>query len=201
MENIFDMPILEQMYYFRREDIDQTIYENNEEIRKIELNVCDLAEDLLNYFKTITSDEEKTNVFQEKLQKYEFALSDEVEFWGKAYYMLGLNDMNKMKKELKVCSKDINKDTFLNHTKDELDEYLQQKLDLNSETYKAYKEKIKMIAEKYPRVLKVHEDSTPIVLNQEEMTQLMELKKLDVRVRAEEVKVYFKAGINEILNF
>ena len=29
----------------------------------------------------------------------------------------------------------------------------------------------------------------------------MELKELDARVRAEEVKVYFKMGINEILNF
>ena len=58
-----------------------------------------------------------------------------------------------------------------------------------------------MIAEKYPRVLEVHEDSTPIVLNQEEMIQLMELKELDTQVRAEEVKVFFKAGINEILNF
>ena len=59
----------------------------------------------------------------------------------------------------------------------------------------------KVIAEKYPRVLKVHEDSTPIVLTEEEMVQLMELKELDARVRAEEVKVYFKMGINEILNF
>ena len=36
MENIFEMPILEQMYYFRREDIEQTIYEKESEIRNIE---------------------------------------------------------------------------------------------------------------------------------------------------------------------
>lgn len=201
MENIFEMPILEQMYYFRKEDIEQTIYESNEEIRAIEGNVCDLAEDLLNYFKTITSDEEALKVFQKKLQEYELTFSNEVDFWSKAYYMLGLNDMNKMKKELKECSRDVTKDTFLNYTEAELNEYLQDKIDLNSEVYKKYKAKVRMIAEKYPRVLEVHEDSTPIVLNQEEMTQLMELKELDARVRAEEVKTFFKAGINEILNF
>lgn len=201
MENIFEMPILEQMYYFRKEDIEQTIYESNEEIRTIEGNVCDLAEDLLNYFKTITSDEEALKVFQKKIQEYELTLSNEVDFWSKAYYMLGLNDMNKMKKELKECSRDVNKNTFLNYTEAELNEYLQDKIDLNSEAYKKYKAKVRMIAEKYPRVLEVHEDSTPIVLNQEEMTQLMELKELDARVRAEEVKTFFKAGINEILNF
>lgn len=31
------------------------------------------------------------------------------------------------------------------------------------------------------------------------MIQLMELKKIDEKVRADEVKVYFKMGINEFL--
>ena len=110
--------------------------------------------------------------------------------------------MNKLKLELKKGVKAFDgSSTFLDYTDAELDEYLQKKIDFNTETYKKYKQKVRMIAEKYPRVLQVHEDSTPIVLNQEEMIQLMELKELDARVRAEEVKVYFKMGINEILNF
>lgn len=39
------------------------------------------------------------------------------------------------------------------------------------------KHKLQVIAEKYPRELKVYDDYKYIVLNQEEMIQLMELKK------------------------
>ena len=91
--------------------------------------------------------------------------------------------------------------TFLDCSDSELDEYIQSKINLNSDTHKKYKEKYNEIAEKYPNVLNVYEDSTPIVLNIEEMKKLMELKELDTKVRAEEIKVCFKAGMNEILNF
>ena len=110
--------------------------------------------------------------------------------------------MYKLKCELKNENSDIKKGkTFLDYIDGELDEYMQESLIYKTKNYQAYKDKLKVIAEKYPRVLKVHEDSTPIVLTEEEMIQLIELKELDARVRAEEVKVYFKMGINEILNF
>ena len=35
MEKIFDKPILEQMYLFRKEDFEQTTYDNNKEIQEI----------------------------------------------------------------------------------------------------------------------------------------------------------------------
>ena len=41
----------------------------------------------------------------------------------------------------------------------------------------------------------------PVILIQEEMNALIELKELDAQIRAEEIKVFFKARINEILNF
>ena len=136
------------------------------------------------------------------IQDYDLEFSGEVDFWSKAYYKLGMNDMYKLKCELKNENSDIKKGkTFLDYIDGELDEYMQENLIYKTKTYQSYKDKLKVIAEKYPRVLKVHEDSTPIVLNKEEMVQLMELKELDARVRAEEVKVYFKMGINEILNF
>ena len=77
----------------------------------------------------------------------------------------------------------------------------QSKINYNTEIYKEYKSKCRELEEKYPRVLKVYEDSTPIVLNQEEMIKLMEIKELDIKVGYEEAKACFKAGINEILNF
>lgn len=202
MENIFDMPILEQMFYFRKEDIDQTIYEKESEIRDIEDKVYEYNEKLIAVLKEVIPNKEDFEKVEKMIQDYDLEFSGEVDFWSKAYYKLGINDMYKLKCELKNENSDIKKGkTFLDYIDGELDEYMQENLIYKTKNYQAYKDKLKIIAEKYPRVLKVHEDSTPIVLTKEEMVQLMELKELDARVRAEEVKVYFKMGINEILNF
>lgn len=202
MENIFDMPILEQMFYFRKEDIDQTIYENESEIRDIEDKVYEYNEKLIAVLKEVIPNKKDFEKVEEMIQNYDLEFSGEVDFWSKAYYKLGMNDMYKLKCELKNENSDIKKGkTFLDYIDGELNEYMQENLIYKTKSYQSYKDKLKVIAEKYPRVLKVHEDFTPIVLTEEEMVQLMELKELDARVRAEEVKVYFKMGINEILNF
>ena len=202
MENIFDMPILEQMFYFRKEDIEQTIFEKESEIRDIEDKVYEYNEKLIAVLKEVIPNKEDFEKVEKMIQDYDLEFSGEVDFWSKAYYKLGMNDMYKLKCELKNENSDIKKGkTFLDYIDGELDEYMQESLIYKTKNYQAYKDKLKVIAEKYPRVLKVHEDSTPIVLTEEEMVQLMELKELDARVRAEEVKVYFKMGINEILNF
>ncbi len=202
MENILNIPVLEQMYSYRKEYIEQSIYEKDEEIRKIEENIYTHNQELITLLQEFIPNEKQLEMIGKKLQEYELELSKDVDFWSKAYYKLGMNDIYKLKCELKNENIDIKKgDTFLDYVHGELDEYMQDKLIYKTENYQAYKEKLKVIAEKYPRVLKVYEDSTPIVLNQEEMIQLMELKKIDEKVRADEVKVYFKMGINEFLNF
>lgn len=202
MENIFEMPILEQMYYFRREDIEQTIYEKESEIRNIEDKIFKYNAKLIEVLEEVIPNKKDFEKIKEMIQNYDLKFSEEVDFWSKAYYKLGMNDMFKLKCELKNENPEIKKEkTFLDYVDGELEEYMQEKLLYKTENYQAYKDKLKVIAEKYPRVLKVHEDSTPIVLNEEEMIQLMELKELDAKVRAEEVKAYFKMGIKEVLNF
>lgn len=202
MENIFEMPILEQMYYFRREDIEQTIYEKESEIRNIEDKIFKYNAKLIEVLEEVIPNKKDFEKIKEMIQNYDLKFSEEVDFWSKAYYKLGMNDMFKLKCELKNENPEIKKEkTFLDYVDGELEEYMQEKLLYKTENYQAYKDKLKVITEKYPRVLKVHEDSTPIVLNEEEMIQLMELKELDAKVRAEEVKTYFKMGIKEVLNF
>lgn len=202
MENIFEMPILEQMYYFRREDIEQTIYEKESEIRNIEDKIFKYNAKLIEVLEEVIPNKKDFEKIKEMIQNYDLKFSEEVDFWSKAYYKLGMNDMFKLKCELRNENPEIKKEkTFLDYVDGELEEYMQEKLLYKTENYQAYKDKLKVIAEKYPRVLKVHEDSTPIVLNEEEMIQLMELKELDAKVRAEEVKAYFKMGIKEVLNF
>ena len=201
-KNILEMPILEQMYHFRKEDIEQTIYDSDKEIQKIEEKAVDLNDELLKMLEEVIPKKEDFEKIKEKLQKYDLAIGDEIYFWSKTYYKLGINDMYKLKKELNIDTKIVKKgDTFLDYTESELDEYIQGKINFNSENYKAYREKCRELEKDYPKALKVFEDSVPIVLNKKEMEKLMELKKLDEMIRAEEIKVCFKLGINEILNF
>ena len=203
MEELFNKPIIDQMYWFRKEDFEQYIYDKNKEIQEIEGKVCDNAEALLQFFNGLIQDEKLQEKFKELLQNYELSFSDEVDFWSLKYYKLGMNDMHKLKREFNPNNNETiaKGETFLDYMDGELDEYLQDKIGYDTPTYKAYKAKNREINEKYPRVIEVFEDSTPILLNQEEMNALMELKELDAKVRAEEVKVFFKAGINEVLNF
>ena len=50
MEELFNKPILDQMYWFRKEDFEQYIYDKNKEIQEIEGKICDNAEELLQFF-------------------------------------------------------------------------------------------------------------------------------------------------------
>ena len=202
MEDIFDKPILDQLFEFRKEEFEQAIYDKQDEIKKIEGEVCDIGDEFMAFLKKVIPNDKDYQKAFDFIRKYELSFGKEIEFWARNYYKLGINDMNKLKYELKSDNKNITKGkTFLDYTDAELDEYIQKHIDFNSETYKKYKEKCRELEEKYPRALEVFEDSTPIVLNEEEMKHLMELKEIDMELRSEETKVCFKLGISEILNF
>lgn len=109
-DNILDMPILEQMYYYRREDIEQAIYEKDSEIRKIEDQAYTYNEELIALLKASIPDKEVFEKIEKKIQNYELEFSKEVDFWSKAYYKLGMCDMYKLNFELKNENLDTNKD-------------------------------------------------------------------------------------------
>ena len=85
MEELFNKPILDQMYWFRKEDFEQYIYDKNKEI---EGKICDNAEELLQFFNGLIQDEKLQEKFKKLLQNYELSFSDEVDFWSLKYYKL-----------------------------------------------------------------------------------------------------------------
>jgi len=141
MENIFEMPILEQMYYFRREDIEQTIYEKESEIRNIEDKIFKYNAKLIEVLEEVIPNKKDFEKIKEMIQNYDLKFSEEVDFWSKAYYKLGMNDMFKLKCELKNENPEIKKEkTFLDYVDGELEEYMQEKLLYKTENYQAYKD-------------------------------------------------------------
>lgn len=202
MESIFNKPILDQMYEFRMEDFEQEIYKKNDEIREIEGKICELGDKFLEILKKALPNEEEYQKALELMREYELSFGSEMSFWSKQYYKLGMNDMYKLRRELKQGIKafEDNNSTFLDYADADLMEYIQDKLDLKSEKYRKFSKMYEEIHQKYPRVIEVFEDSTPIVLTEEEMKAFMQLREQDTILRDDEDKLCFKLGIKEILN-
>lgn len=203
MKDIFERPILEQLYEFRKEDFDQNLYDNNEEIRQIEGKVTEIGEELTEIYKNAINDETKYKKMLEKFREYELAYGKELAFWNREHYKWGLNDMNKLKNEIKFgTSKSMAEDkTFIDFCPSDLDDYIQHKTDFTTEEYKNLRAKYKKISQEYPNVISVMEDLKTINLTEEEMKGLIELRKVELAMRTLEVKLCFKLGMNEILNF
>ena len=91
MEDIFNKPILEQMYAFRMEDFEQSIYKKNDEIREIEGKICELGDQFLEILKKALPNEEEYQKAMDLLRDYELAFGSEMAFWSKQYYKPFLN--------------------------------------------------------------------------------------------------------------
>ena len=74
------------------------------------------------------------------LREFELSFGAEVAFWSKQYYKLGMNDMYKLRGELRkgVKAFEDTNSTFLDYTDADLTEYIQEKLDFKSEKYRKF---------------------------------------------------------------
>ncbi|MBQ9298825.1 MAG: hypothetical protein IJ223_07395 [Clostridia bacterium] len=100
MEDLLNKPILDQLYEFRKEEFEQSIYESNDEIREIEDKVCELAEDLITAIKESIPNEKDLKKAENIFRKYELECGHEIEFWSKEYFKLGMIDRKKLEQEL-----------------------------------------------------------------------------------------------------
>ena len=57
MKEIFNKPVLDQLYSFRKEEFEQNLYNEDEQIKKLELEITDLSEGFVNHLKAIITDE------------------------------------------------------------------------------------------------------------------------------------------------
>lgn len=207
MKDLFKLPILDQMYEFRKEDFEQNIYENNQEIREIENRHCELADDLIQLIKQIVKDDNKSDIIIKKFEKFELDSLDMHEFWNKTYFKLGMIERDEIKKEFmkqELKNAEKNTDTFLNFPLNCLSEYIEsqkKKYTLETAEYKELMKKYREISTKYPNVISVFEDLEPIVLSKDEIKALIELREIDITIGSMEKDLCFKLGMKEVINF
>lgn len=205
MEELFNKPILDQMYDFRKDDFEQTIYDSNAKIKEIEDKVCDLSEDFKNFLKKLISNKKDYEAALKMFSNYNLEYSNEMEFWNRTYFKLGMTDREKIRNEFfaNKIEKEENS-TYLNNENNDISDWVEEqkrKYTFGTKEYKELQRKYNEIGEKYPNALKVFEDLEPIVLNKEEMKALVDLREIDISMGHMEKKLCFKLGMKEVINF
>ena len=84
MDEFFDKPIIEQMFTSRREDYEQSFFDNDKEVKDIDKNIVAKENDIDNFFKLFVKDER--------------------DYWSLKYYKQGMIDMYKLLKEIGAIS-------------------------------------------------------------------------------------------------
>ena len=107
MKQIFNKSILEQLYTFRKEDFEQDVYNNNREVKELELKMTELSENFVSYLKKVISNEDDLNKVLKLFRNYESESSKETDFWGLIYFKMGVNDGIKMSNEFLSSKKKI----------------------------------------------------------------------------------------------
>ena len=201
MKEILNKPILEQLYELRKEDFEQEVYDKDKEIQNIERACGQLNEEILSLIRKSCKDKKTLQLLEDKIQKFSFNLFDQIDYWSKTYYLLGANDMNKLKIELNANNTQIKKGiTFFKYNESELKYYIESKVNHDSKGYKNVKEKYNEIENNYPKVFDAIEFDKFVPLNEKEVKQLIDFYKACYELHIEEIKTSFKAGIEEILN-
>ena len=205
MKQIFNKSILEQLYTFRKEDFEQDVYNNNREVKELELKMTELSENFVSYLKKVISNEDDLNKVLKLFRNYESESSKETDFWGLIYFKMGVNDGIKMSNEFLSSKKNKKEDsTFLNYENNNFSEWLEEqkrKYSFETPLYKELQNKYRKISEKYPNVIEVSEDFKPMALNKEEIEALIELRMIDSEMADMEKDLCFKLGMKEVLNF
>ncbi len=205
MKELFNKPILDQMYEFRKDYFEQYVYENNKKIRDIESKVCGISENLIMFLKQNIQNKKDCEKAIKMLDNYALELSSEMEFWSCTYFKLGMIEREKIRNELFANNMEVKEnDTFINYELNGFSDWVEEqkrKYTFETKEYKELQKRYNEISEKYPNAIEVFEDLKPIVLNKEEMDALVELREIDIDMGCMEKELCFKLGMKEVINF
>ena len=162
MKELFNKPILDQMYEFRKDYFEQYVYENNKKIRDIESKVCGISENLIMFLKQNIQNKKDCEKAIKMLDNYALELSSEMEFWSCTYFKLGMIEREKIRNELFANNMEVKEnDTFINYELNGFSDWVEEqkrKYTFETKEYKELQKRYNEISEKYPNAIEVFED-------------------------------------------
>lgn len=208
MEKLFNRPIFEKLFRFRKEYFEQKVYDNNEEIIEIGNEIVDAQDKMINFVKEILGeDKEKLETFEKLYRNVELTSSKEIYFWSLQYYKLGITEFTKMKQEFskekyakyldeKEIQEPINElmEDFFDDILEELENEKAKKL-FKTSKYKEISKKYNEISKKYPKAVLAFENSKVGPLTKEEVQGLIKLIEQEKETSLDETKLAVLLGI------
>ena len=208
IEKLFNRPIFEKLFRFRKEYFEQKVYDNNEEIIEIGNEIVDAQDKMINFVKEILGeDKEKLETFEKLYRNVELTSSKEIYFWSLQYYKLGITEFTKMKQEFskekyakyldeKEIQEPINElmEDFFDDILEELENEKAKKL-FKTSKYKEISKKYNEISKKYPKAVLAFENSKVGPLTKEEVQGLIKLIEQEKETSLDETKLAVLLGI------
>lgn len=207
MEKLFDKPILEQLFRFRKEYFERRIYDSNAEIKQIEQEVVNAQEEMDKFIRSIIKDEENLKDYEQLSLNLELKSGAEIDFWNLQYYKLGITEFTKIKQEVfeeryakylddEEMQEPINElmDESFDDILDELENEKAKKLS-NTYKYKKIADNYNEISKKYPRAVLAFEDSKADSLTKDEVKGLIKLIEQEKETSLDETKLAVLLGI------
>ena len=208
IEKLFNRPIFEKLFRFRKEYFEQKVYDNNEEIIEIGNEIVDAQDKMINFVKEILGeDKEKLETIEKLYRNVELTSSKEIYFWSLQYYKLGITEFTKMKQEFskekyakyldeKEIQEPINElmEDFFDDILEELENEKAKKL-FKTSKYKEISKKYNEISKKYPKAVLAFENSKVGPLTKEEVQGLIKLIEQEKETSLDETKLAVLLGI------
>jgi len=196
MEDLFNVPILEELYDSRCENFETYIMKKSNDSQMKLSKITDNFEEVLKIIPT-----EKKKMINDLLEKSYKDMLDFSTYWGKQYYKLGILDGKRLKTELKENKKIIEYDeSFINDYSSDFDDFFERykRKELRKDgRYREILSKISKLKDKNPNILNYLENNEIKEFTKDEIEALLEIINLNEERVAMEIKGVFRLGIRE----
>ena len=204
MNKFFEKSILDELYEAKCEDFADSIQQEMHEGRNSFL----AEEELTSKIREVIKDENECHEVLKRLNKYELEVGREEDFWNKMFYKLGFYNSSELRKLLQDKVEDDKKTneviTFIDsYTSDFLD-YLEKNKRaslIDNNEYKEILNQIEKIKVANPNVRTFLEDKEKVDLSEKEQKEVLNIIELNDELQIIELKIAFKLGIKETINF
>lgn len=209
MNDLLKESLLDELFKAKKENLEEVIVKSNIEYKEIVENNVKLLNEILNTIENTIKDDKIKEKIKIKIEEYELYSGNEINFWSKEYYKLGIANGINLRKEIERLEKKL----IYNKLNDNIDEnsfeYYYSESIMNfiecnrfkewkdKKEYKGLLEKIIEIKEKYPKVRYFIEDGATEELTKEELNAIYNYILLVEKIDNIEKVEIFKLAIKE----
>ncbi len=199
-DKLIENPILDEIWEYQRGEFEDYSLKKDKNKRQFNEN-SQFAEEIKEFTEKYIP-EEKQEEYNEKWKQYTKKEMDELDYWTKKFFKLGIINGIRLKKEIKEESSKQN--GFFNYEYSCFDEYLEtkriDKLRENNE-YNQLRKKENELKNKYPKLTRFIEEKEPIDnLTEEEQDAILDFIENKSKMFNIEKKEIYLMGMREMIN-